>query len=307
MERKKKWILTPGKKLALAYLPIFALVFVFSYLPMWGTVMSFYDYKLGWKLSDCDFVGFKHYVSAFENPIMRREVLRVIKNTLQYFLLSIIFSPLTMMFAIFLNEIKNSKLKRVIQTVTTMPNFISWVSIYAIAFMLLAPETGVVNILLKEWGVIEEGINFLGDPSNIKLKLQFWAIWKGLGWGAIIYLSGISGIDQQLYEAASIDGAGRFKKMWHITVPGIMPVYVTSMILTLGSAINQGMDQQYVFENAFNKSAIEMLDLYLYHIGIGGDKISFSIAIGQMKAIIGLGLMFYANFLSKKIRGVDVI
>ena len=176
-------------------------------------------------------------------------------------------SWLPMAFAIFLTEIKAVKFKRTVQTLTTIPNFISWVLVYAFAFALFSTD-GFMNRVLIDLGVIDEAVNFLLSPDHIWLKMLAWGTWKGLGWSAIIYLAAISSIDTQLYEAAIIDGAGRFKRMWYITVPGLLPTYFVLLLLAIAGILSNGMDQYLVFKNAANKNTIEVLDLYV-HIGFG--------------------------------------
>jgi len=300
--KARKWNKAGGIKLFLGVLPFLVLYFLFSYLPLEGWKYAFYDYRPGYALSDCEFVGFKHFTSMFMNPVMRREVMRVMTNTLAMSTISIVTSFLPMFFAIFLNEIPSGRLRKIVQTVTTIPHFISWVIVYALATALFATESGVVNVVLRDLGIIERGINFLASSKHVWLQMWLYGMWKGLGWGAVIYISGLSSIDQEMYEAASVDGAGRFQKIWHITIPGLMPTFVTLLIMDIGNFLSTGMEKYYVFENSFNKSKIEVLDLYTYNIGIGTTNISYSTAVGIMKSVIGLILLFVANYISGKVR-----
>ena len=298
---KKK--LDPGFKLFLAALPFILMYALFCYLPLEGWKYAFYDYKPGFKLEDCEFVGLKHFIAMFANRVVRRETLRVLRNTIIMSMIGILTSFLPMAFAIFLNEIPSKRYKKFVQTVTTVPNFIGWVIVYAFATALLAKESGLVNILLKRAGLIESGINFLASPDNVYLSMWLFSTWKNLGWNAVIYMSGLSSIDQELYEAAAIDGAGRFQRIWYITIPGLMPTFITLLILSIGSFLSNGMEQYYVFQNSFNKQYIEVLDLYVYNQGLGsGNNISYSTAVGMIKSLVGLMLMFLSNLLSGKIR-----
>ena len=157
-------------------------------------------------------------------------------------------------------------------------------------------------------GLIDRGINFLLSGDNIWLKMTGWGIWKGLGWGAIIYLAAITGIDQELYEAAEIDGAGRWRKIWYITVPCLLPTYFVLLLLSIANLINNGMEQYFVFFNAFNSDTIEVLDLYVYRIGLGeGSDIPFATVISMLKSIISLTLLFSVNGLSKLLRGQSIV
>lgn len=296
-------------KLFLMFLPFAALCFVFAYLPLWGWRYAFFDYSAGGTLTADKFVGFKWFTSLFESPATRSDVVRVLRNTLVMSGLGIITSWLPMAFAIFLCEIKNMKLRRVIQTFTTIPNFISWVMVYAIAFAIFSTD-GFVNTFAAAVGILPEGVagtNYLMDSSGIWFKMLLWGIWKGIGWSAIIYIAGISGIDQQLYEAATVDGAGRFQRMWHVTVPGLMPTYFVMLLMSIANILSNGMDQYLVFENKQNTAVIEVLDLYVYHLGIGNGNIPLSTVIGMVKSIVSVVLLFAANRVSKTVRGESIV
>jgi putative aldouronate transport system permease protein len=211
-----------------------------------------------------------------------------------------------MAFAIFLSEIKNTRFRRLVQTFTTIPNFISWVLVFAIAFCIFSTD-GFISSLLVNSGVWTQGKNFLMDGSHTWLKMLLWGMWKGLGWSAIIYIAGISGIDQTLYEAATVDGAGRFQKMWHVTVPGLLPTFFVLFLMAVAGALNNGLDQYLVFENTSNTSAIQVLDLYVYKMGIVNGSIPFSTAVGMLKSVVSVVLLFLANGVSKKLRGETII
>lgn len=295
--------------LFLLFLPFIILCFIFAYLPLWGWRYGLFNYKPGRELNKDTFVGFKWFAYLFQNPASRKDIVRVMKNTLGMSGLGIATSWFSMAFAIFLSEIKAKRYRKVVQTITTIPNFISWVLVYAFGFALLATD-GLVNRVLINLGIIDNGINFLMDGNHIWIKMLLWGIWKGLGWGAIIYLAAISGIDQQLYEAATVDGAGRFKRMWYITVPGLLPTYFVLLMLSIAGILNNGMEQYYVFKNAANKSTIEVLDLYVYTLGLGTGgtaNIALATVVGMMKSIISVVLLFFANGLSKLIRKESII
>jgi putative aldouronate transport system permease protein len=190
---------------------------------------------------------------------------------------------------------------------TTLPNFISWVLVYAIAFMLFNSENGLINTIMVGLGLQEHKINYLASSEYIWLKMTLWGIWKGLGWGAIMYIAAISGIDQEQYDAAKVDGAGRFKIMWHITLPGILPTYFVILLLSIANIINNGLDQYFVFQNAFNKDTIEVLDLYVYNVGLGGSNFSFGTAVSMLKSVVSVTLLLVANQCSKWLRGQTII
>ena len=228
------------------------------------------------------------------------------KNTLIMSGLGIATSWLAMAFAIFLSEIRNGPFRRIVQVFTTIPNFISWVLVYAIAFAIFSNQGFINNLLTQITGVAHNRL-YLQEQNMLYLKMLLWGIWKGIGWSAIIYIAGISGIDQQLYEAATGDGAGRFQKMWHVTLPGLLPTYSVMLLLSVAGILSNGMDQYLVFSNAFTKKTLEVLDLYVYTLGIGAGKIPLSTVIGMLKTLISVTLLFAANGISKLVRSESII
>ena len=293
-------------KLFLMFLPFIALCFVFSYLPLYGWRYAFFDYKSGGTLAADNFVGFKWFTQLFQNEATRRDMVRVLRNTLAMSGIGIVTSWLPMAFAIFLSEIKSTRVKRFVQTFATIPNFISWVLVYAIAFAIFATD-GFLSSILLNMGVLENGFNYLMPTDHRWLKMWAWGTWKGLGWSAIIYISGIAGIDQQLYEAATVDGAGRFQKMWHITVPGLIPTFMVLLLMSVAGVLSNGMDQYLVFETKNNIEWLNVLDLYVYKLGINNGAIPLSTVVGMSKSIISVVLLFLANGISKLVRGESIV
>ena len=220
---------TRGIKYFLWILPFLILVFLFSYFPLHGWIYSFYDYRPPRSLADCEFVGLQWFKMLFTNKTQVSQLIQVMKNTFVMRLLGIATSILPVGFAIFLNEIKCKWFKTFVQTFTTLPNFISWVLVYSVAFSLFS-STGMINSLLENLGIITEPIKFLDSDSHTYLWMLLWNIWKGLGWGAIMYLASIAGIDQEQYEAAEIDGAGIFKVFYKIVLPACTPILATVSI-----------------------------------------------------------------------------
>lgn len=305
--RGEKCEMATGYKLFIMFLPFIVLSFIFAYLPLYGWRYAFFDYKAGpGTLSMNDFVGFKWFKSLVDNPMTRADIVRVMKNTLIMSGLGIATSWLAMAFAIFLSEIKNGWFRRIVQVLTTIPNFISWVLVYAIAFAIFSNEGFLNNIMTRITGVVHNEL-YLQDESFLYIKMLLWGIWKGIGWSAIIYIAGISGIDQQLYEAATVDGAGRFQKMWHVTLPGLLPTYSVMLLMAVAGILSNGMDQYLVFSNANTKSSLEVLDLYVYTLGIGNGKIPLSTVIGMLKTLVSVTLLFMANGISKLVRGESII
>ena len=271
-----------GVKLFFMLLPCLIFVFLFSYLPLWGWSYSFFNYKPGKALLDCEFVGWDHFTRLFGNPVLRRQLIMVLRNTLAMAGLGVLFSPLTPVFAICMSELTNRRYRKIVQTLTTLPHFISWTIMYSLVFFMLNVNTGFINNLLVQTGVLDQPVNFLVSQDHVWLTMQGYGLWKGLGWGAIVYMAAIAGIDQELYEAAMIDGAGRLQRIWYITVPGLVETYFVLLIISFGNFLNTGMEQYYVFQNAMNQDYIQVLDLYVYNQGIKGGQVSYATAIGTM-------------------------
>ena len=305
-EKPKKKKLDQGKRMFLYMLPFLLLCFAFSYFPLHGWIYSFYDYKPPLKLSQCNFMGLRWFKMIFVNPAQVRQLFIVMRNTFAMSFLNIATSVLPLFFAVFLNEIKCKWFRKMVQTLTTIPNFISWVLVYAVAFCLFS-NTGMVNTVLQNLGVILKPIKFLDSDSHTYIAMLLWSTWKGLGWGAIMYLASIAGIDQEMYEAARVDGAGRFQLMRYITLSELMPTYFVLLMLSVANFLYNGMDQYFVFQNAFNKAHIQVLDLYVYNIGMTGSSLSLATAISMLKSLISVTLLMAVNRISKKIRGVSLV
>lgn len=295
-----------GYKLFLLILPFLLLNFLFSYFPLHGWIYAFYDYRAPLKLSQCEFAGFKWFRILFANSTQLKQLGNVMKNTFAMSFLGLATSFFPVLFAIFLNEIKCKWFKNVVQTFTTLPNYISWTLVYSVAFCLFS-TSGMVNTVMQNIGFITEPIKFLDSGEHVWLSMILWSTWKGLGWGAIMYLAAIAGIDQEMYEAARIDGAGRGQLIRHITIPSLMPTYFVMVMLSIANFLNNGMDQYYVFMNSFNKQSIQVLDLYVYNIGMTGQSLSLATAIGIMKSLVSLTLLLTVNVISKKTRGETII
>ena len=291
-------------KLFLLILPCLALVFVFHYMPLWGWVYAFFQYKPGMSLANCKFVGFQNFTNLFGNPIMRENLFRVLRNTLGIQCINYLLMPLPMLFAIFLSEIKSTRFQKCVQTLTTLPHFISWVIMFSLMSSLFG-SSGLVNALMQKFGA-EMTVNILTTDKHVWLIQALLYTWKNLGWNAIIYFAAITGLDQEVNEAAMIDGANRWQRIRYITIPLLMPTFFVLLIMSIGNFLNSGIDQFLAFSNALNKEYIEVLDLYVYNLGIGSGQISFSVAVGVMKSIIALILFGLANTASKKIRGTSV-
>ena len=299
--RSKKW---ESYKLFLLALPVLIYIFVFKYMPLWGWSYAFFSYKPGLSLAQCDFVGLQNFQNLFGNAVMRDNLFRVLRNTFGIQILNYILMPVPMLFAIFLSEIKSKRFQKVVQTVTTLPHFISWVIMFSLASSIFG-SSGLINSLIHDLG-FEATINILTTDDHVWLTQALLNLWKSMGWNAIVYFAAITGLDQQVYEAAEIDGANRWQKISKITIPLLMPTFFVLLVINIGNFLNSGIDQFLAFSNALNMSQIEVLDLYVYNLGIGSGQISFSVAVGIMKSVVAVILFASANFASKKIRGTSV-
>ena len=284
-------------------LPFILLVAVFSYFPLYGWVYAFHDYQPPKPISAETFVGLKWFAYIVSNPVRVADVLRVLRNTFAMSGISLLFSWFPMIFAVFLNEIKCRPYQKFVQTVTTLPNFISWVLVFSIAFNVFG-SNGAVNSVLMDLKVIEKPISFLKSKDHLWFKMWLWLTWKNAGWAAIMYLAAITGIDEQMLEAARVDGATRMQIIGHIIIPSILPTYFVIVMLNIASFLSNGMEQYYVFQNDFNRKYIEVLDLYVYNYARSSIKnYPLSTAISMLKSIVSVALLAVTNTVSKLIRG----
>jgi len=293
-------------QLLVMYLPFAALVFVFSYLPLWGWRYAFFDYTAGQSITMDNFVGFKYLIQLFQNVQTRKDIAEVMLNTFVMSGLGIAFSWLPMIFAMFLAEITSRRFKKFVQFFTTIPNFISWVLVFALALAMFSTD-GFINGVLMQWGIIEDPIKFLQMGDSIWFQMWAWGTWKSLGWSAIIYIAAISSIDPVMYESATVDGASRYQKMRYITFPSLLPTYFVLLVLQVAAILSNGLDQYLVFRNAFNATRITVLDLYVYKLGIDDGLIPLSTLIGMLKSLISIALLLTVNRISKVVRGESVL
>lgn len=300
---KKKW---NSIKLFLLVLPFIILVGIFAYYPLYGWVYAFFDYTPPKPFSIDDFVGFKWFLSLVENPIKLKQIGQVMLNTFSMSGLTLATSWMPMIFAVFLNELKIVPFRKIVQTITTLPNFISWILVYSIAFCIFN-SNGMANTLLQNLGITSQPILFLQSSGNIWLTMWLWSTWKTLGWSSIMYIAAISGIDDEMFQAAKVDGASRLQIIRHITIPSLMPTFFVLLMLSIANFLSNGMEQYYVFQNAFNKETIQVLDLYVYNMAMGSGSYSVSVALSMLKSVVSLVLLFGANKFSKVVRGEGFI
>jgi putative aldouronate transport system permease protein len=284
--------------------PFFLLILAFNYGPIWGWMIAFIDYQPGIPFFQGKFVGFKYFSWLFEGGA---EFLMVLRNTLVFALLTIVTTPIPVAFALLLTEVKGSWYRKSVQTITSIPNFISWVVAYGIFFALFSVDDGVFNRVLLNLRIISYPLDVLGNPSWTYGFMTLASIWKSAGWSAIIYLAAIAAIDPELYDAARVDGAGRVRQILHITLPGIMPTYSVILILTIANVLNVGFEQYFVFHNALNHEVIEVIDTYTYRLGLARMEFSFATAVGIFKTMVSVLLITMANLAFKRFAGRSIL
>lgn len=291
-----------GVKLLLLALPFVIFVAAFCYVPLFGWAYAFTDYRVGMSLTEANFVGWDNFLAIWRN---RNEFFRVMRNTFALSFIGLIFSPLPMLFAIMINEVRSTKFKKFVQTVTTLPNFISWIVVFTLAFAMFSSD-GMVNNLIRAFGGTET-VNPLGDNSHAWMFQWALGTWKSLGWSAIIYIASIAGIDQELYSAAQVDGANRFQQILHVTIPGLQPTFFVLLLLQISNILSNGFDQYFIFYNPLTADKLEVLDYYVYKIGVLTNNYPQSIALGMFKTVVSIVLLFGANGLSKRLRGESIV
>ncbi len=287
----------------LLLLPMLYLI-IFKYIPMIYIQIAFKKYSIVqsvWEMPLAKNYGFEYFIKAFAN----RDFLNALRNTLTLNLMDLVIGfPAPILFALILNELVFTKFKRVVQTIAYMPHFLSWVIIYSLALQLFAPTNGLINILLQNMGF--DTIHFLDKPSNWVITYVLTGVWQNFGWGSIVYLAAIAGISPELYEAASVDGAGRFKKMWHITLPGIRSTVVVLLIMNLGNILGSGFDRPYAFQNNTVMNVSNVISTFVYQNGIKGLQFSLTTAVGLFQSVICVIFLLASNWLSRKMgdRGI---
>jgi putative aldouronate transport system permease protein len=268
---------------------------LFRIWPMWGAQIAFKDYVPFLGVQDSPWVGFEHFERFFTNP----DFPRLLENTLILAALSLLIAfPLTIVLALLLNEVRLNILKRTVQTLVYIPHFLSWTVVVSLTALLFAIGTGPLSSMLD--GLTGAETNYLADPDWFRPLILLQTVWKSTGWGTIIFLAALASVDQEQYEAAVIDGAGRWQRTWHITLPAIRPTIIVMLILQTGEILNTGFEQIYLMSNALNRSVADVFDTYVYFTGIQQGAYSYSTAVGLSKAIVGLVLIFGTNWLAKR-------
>ncbi|MNI11010.1 putative multiple-sugar transport system permease YteP [compost metagenome] len=282
--------------LYLIMVPGIVYLIVFKYLPMWGIVIAFQNYSVFAGIRASEWVGIAHFQEMFTNP----EFFRIFRNTLLISLYKLVWGfPGPIVLAILLNEVRRAWFKRSIQTLVYLPHFLSWVIIGGILINVLSPTEGIVNRIIQMFGL--EPVFFLADPGWFRSVLVVSDIWKEVGWGAIIYLAALAGIDPQQYEAAIMDGANKWRQIWHITLPALLGTIVILFVLRLGHVLDVGFEQIFVLYHPIVYEVSDVIETFVYRVGITQGQFSFSTAVGLFKSVIGLILVVAANRLAKKL------
>ncbi|WP_144523987.1 ABC transporter permease [Bacillus pumilus] len=296
-EKRKRLLnqMLSQKFLYVMILPGLIYFLVFKYVPMWGLIIAFQDYQPFLGILGSEWVGFKHFIRLFTEPTF----FILLKNTLILFAMNVvIFFPIPILLALLLNEVRLALFKKFVQTMIYIPHFMSWVIVVSLSFVLLTVDGGLINELIAFFG--GEKINFLLSQEWFRPMYILQVIWREAGWSTIIYLAAITAVDPQLYEAAKMDGAGRLRQMWHITLPAIKSVIVVLLILKIGDTLELGFEHVYLLLNATNREVAEIFDTYVYTAGLKQGQFSYSTAVGLFKAAVGLILVMLANRLAKK-------
>lgn len=290
------------RQLLVLSLPFMLLVFVFNYLPIWGWIMAFQNYTPARGIWNSKWVGLSNFQEVFTD----RNFINAIVNTLSISVLRIALGFITaILLALMLNEVKSVLFKRTVQTISYLPYFISWVVASSIVYMTLSPS-GIINELLLKVGLVDRGIPFMGDAKYFYGIVGVSHVWKNVGWNAIIYLAAMTGIDPELYEAADVDGAGRLRKIWAITLPSIMPTVKILLVLAIGTLMSASFEHIYLLSNPSNISASRTIEVYVYTYAMRAGRFSYGTAIGIFNSTVAITLILISNWISKRIDGTGI-
>ncbi len=287
-----------SRALYVMIIPCMIYTFIFAYYPLTGWIMAFQNFRPAKGYWGSKFVGLDQFKFLFGDL----EFWRAFRNTVAMSMLNLVFGFLfAIVFALLLNEIRHTGFKRVTQTVSYLPHFLSWVIVCALVQGMLASD-GIVNETLKALGLVDKSVLFLGEPAYFWWVVVFANVWKEMGWNSIIYIAAISGIDPALYEAAELDGAGRFRKMWHVTLPGIRSTIVVLLIMNLGSILNAGFEVQYLLgSNGLVVDVSQTIDIFVLKYGMSIGNYSLATAAGMFKTVISVAMVFGANAIANRL------
>ena len=301
----KKWAMTRFSRkrwqlYLLALIPI-SLIIIFCYIPMGGIVIAFKDFSVRRGIWGSKWVGFKYFDQLFSMPIFPT----ILKNTIILSLYSLLIGfPFPIILALAFNEVRNARVKKVLQTITFAPYFISTVVVISILIQIFSYRYGVVNEIIKLFG--GQPKDFMGTAGFFRPAYVWSGVWQGAGYNAVLYIAALSGVDPSLYEAAAIDGATRFQRMWHIDLPGIRPTIIITLILNAGNILSVGFEKVFLMQNAVNYNVSEIISTYVYKVGIEQAMYSFSTAVGLFNAVVNCTILILVNWISTKISDVGL-
>lgn len=284
--------------------PAVIFMLVFAYTPLLGWLIAFKQYQIGWGIWEAKWQGFKQFVFFFSQT---QDYAYLLRNTLAMNIMTIVADiSLGLLLALLLNELKSGAFMKFIQTVSFFPFFISWVIVYSAAYIFLSSSSGLVNEILVNSGIVHSGLNFLGDKKYSWMLIVSLEAWKTAGYFCIIFIASISGIPPEQYEAAEIDGASRFAKARHVTLPNLMPTVIVLLILNSGWILNSNFEEFFVFTNATNWETMEVFDMYVYKFGLKNLNFPYATAVGIVKTVASLCIIITVNAWSKRVNGKSI-
>ena len=292
---KRLWV---QRYLMILTLPTVLWIIIFNYIPMYGIIIAFQEYTPFQGFVHSPWIGLNNFKELFADPTFMESL----TNTFKISIAKLIFGfPAPIILAILLNELVFQRFKRIVQSLTYLPHFVSWVLVVGFMYTLLDPQNGIVSKLLLSMGVIGKDTMLMGDPHAFLPLVVITEVWKSIGWNSIIYLAAIAGIDPQLYEAAVVDGASRSQRVRHITIPALKPTIVILLILSIGGLVNSNFDQMYLMQNSMTQDAANVLSVYSYKMGLVLGRFSYGTAVGVFQSIVAFMLMYAANYSSRKL------
>jgi len=284
-------------------LPALVYIIIFNYIPIYGIQLAFRDFKYNAGFFGGDWAGLKYFNQYFSSPMFWP----TLRNTFVIAFSSIVFGfPMPIILALVINQIRNQKRKKKLQTTVYLPYFISTVVLVAIINIFLSPTSGIISKILRALHLIGENANLMGDPQYFVPVYVISGIWQTCGWNSIIYVAALSSVDSQLYDAAKIDGANRWRVVWHIEIPAIVPTIIILLIMNMGNILSVGFEKTYLMQNSLNKSVSEVISTYVFNIGIMSSQFSFGAAVGLFNTVVNFAFLVLANTIAKRTSDISV-
>lgn len=295
---KKDW------QLWLMILPALAYIIIFCYGPMYGIQLAFRKYDFSKGITGGEWVGFKYFIQYFKSPMFGS----TLKNTFVISFFSLVCGfPAPILLALIINSLRGKKLRRVVQTAVYMPYFISTVVMVSLLQILLSPTTGLISNFLRNTGLISQSVNLLGTPSAFVPVYIISGIWQSAGWNSIIFIAALSSVDGQLYDAAKVDGANRFRQILHIELPALVPTIIILLIMNMGRILSVGFEKVFLMQNNLNLSVSEVISTYVFNVGVKSAQFSFGAAVGLFNTIVNFVFLIVANMISKKTADISLM